>query len=139
MFSHSHHHLEKPEAPAQPHDTDPSHKHTHTLLFRVINNERSFACYIMKEVRLQSGVSGLTFDPDTGAMFHTSKSSLFQLNSILETTVFFHRPSPSLSRQPRANLTPSKVTWAILKIEASNFLVFTNLLRSEFDPVRQTT
>lgn len=49
--------------------------------FKVINKkqgsfiyEQTFACYIIKKICLLSGISGLTFDPDTTVMFSTSKT-----------------------------------------------------------------
>lgn len=89
-------------------------------LFRVINNEQPFACYIMKEVCLQSGISGLTFDPDTAAMFSTSKSSHFNRKaSWKQHFSFLSPPHPPPNRQPQANLTPSKVTWAVSTTETN--------------------
>lgn len=37
-------------------------------------HEQTFACYIMKEICFLSGISRLTFDPDTAVMFITPKS-----------------------------------------------------------------
>lgn len=128
-FSHCHHHLPKSSfchgirgacvvMQHRPliytHDTDPPRNKMGRAverLFRVINNEQPFACYIMKEVCLQSGISGLTFDPDTAAMFSTSKSShLNRKASWKQHFSFFSPPHPPPNRQPQANLTPSKVT-----------------------------
>lgn len=37
-------------------------------------HEQTFACYIMKEICFLSGISRLTFDPDTAVMLITPKS-----------------------------------------------------------------
>lgn len=93
-------------------DTDPpGDKRSRAVerLPRMINNEH--ACHIMKEVCLQSGISGLTFDPDSAAMFSTSKSSCFNRKASWKQQCSFFLTSPSLlSWQPQANLTPLMVT-----------------------------
>lgn len=120
------------------HDTDPPRNemaHAAKRLFRVINNEHSFACYIMKEVCLQSGNSGLTFDPDTAAMFSTSKSSRFNRKSVLETTVFlfFISPSPRARslKQIRLPYRWLELFWWLKQIKtvlSDFFLIFLSLV-----------
>lgn len=50
----------------------------------------------MKALCLQSGISGLMFDPDTAAMFSTSKSSHFNRRaSWKQQSPFFHLSIPA--------------------------------------------
>lgn len=74
----------------------------------------------MKEICLLSGISGLTFDPDTAAMFPTSKSSHLNRKGSLKQQFLSLSLSLSFSvwvwLQPQANQTCSQVIWAVFVI-----------------------